>query len=166
NAPFISEGPQNGQWPAIFNNQWQSLPEPQIYYESGHAQFISEDPQNGQWPATSNNQWQSQPEPQPYNDPAQLTEKLSVWEGPFAQTFNYPQDIPSSSEAPFVGQPKSTYHPSADFNPFPPPKQAGADEQNFIPFDPLLSEAPDNIQHPLTKEGKPTSYHFETASIN
>jgi type III secretion protein C len=191
NYPYAISIPQDGQWPAYSKNEWQSSPDPQPYDAPSYFPSTSaiNGPQDGQWPAYSKNEWQSSPDPQPYDTPSYFPSTINDfqienaypptlmiappsdqsqinWAMPPDQMIDYPDNVPSDLELPFLDQTPPAYYsqPHSEFAPFPPPEHAGADKQNFITFDPLLEEAPDKEQHPLTKEGEATAYHFKSDS--
>ena len=142
------EGPQNGQWPATSNNAWQDISEIP-YYTPYNPQDTSETSQNNQWPAPNDNEWQNQ-NVSSTSDPAPFPPSDSQFK-PYTE-----DSINQSNESKDV----TTSQRAEDFASFPRAEQKGADKQNFTTFDPLLAEGPDNIQHPLSKNGEATSYPF------
>ncbi len=169
----VGNGPQNGHWP-YSSNEWQSQADNQFYDTPTYPQSSPNGPQNGQWPTYSSHEWQSQPDFQIYDassdfpsaDNGPQTDQMQAdWNIPSGEIIEDPLSAPNNSASPFWNQTLSGYsQPPAEFAPFPPSQPTGVDKQNFITFDPLLEEAPDKEQHPLTKEGEATAYHFEGTS--
>ena len=179
-----AEGPQNGQWPSTSNSERQDIPEQNPQYDSETTQ----NGWQNQNISSSNNPTDFPPsdsvfEPYTFDSISQPNEsvndnslpetawsssidqsppqQLSDWEEPAIQNLDYSKDTAAPSGSWFEEKRDlTTSHRSEDFAPFPPPKQMKADEQNFTTFDPALTEGPDKIQHPLSKDGEATSYHF------